>query len=207
MVEIRESDDFFSIDYVPTSSVPKQKYHIFFITGNPGLIGYYKTFFHMLADNMSSTSRYQYSVCGYSLAGFELEARPSNSSGEARKLPLGLQEQIEYVEGQLLDHFADRERPQEGGDAEPEGNKKVILIGHSAGSYALLEILRRHRERKAKEARGDGLDIVGGILLFPTVVDIAKSPTGRKMGVSATSSIAICASTFVQYHPSRSNMS
>lgn len=72
------------------------------------------------------------------------------------------------------------------------GKPRVILIGHSVGSYIAMEVLRRHREqRKASAALSDGnddfdieFDIIGGIMLFPTVIDIAKSPSGVKLTVS-----------------------
>lgn len=56
-----------------------------------------------------------------------------------------------------------------------EGAKdlRVILMGHSVGSYMLLEIIRRVR------AKGEEIRIVGGICLFPTVLDIAKSESGK----------------------------
>jgi len=49
----------------------------------------------------------------------------------------------------------------------------VIVMGHSVGSYIGLELVQRHRRRLesgVKEVR-----IVGGICLFPTVVDIGES--------------------------------
>ncbi|EEP79388.1 predicted protein [Uncinocarpus reesii 1704] len=75
---------------------------------------------------------------------------------------------------------------------------KVILLGHSMGAYISMEILRRRRERELKRAAetreagmssdshsgGDGeveMDIIGALMLFPAVVDIAKSPSGKKM--------------------------
>ncbi|OJD21743.1 hypothetical protein ACJ73_06918 [Blastomyces percursus] len=76
----------------------------------------------------------------------------------------------------------------------------VILIGHSVGAYVAMELIRRHREKRSgrmttssssagwsegESESGNGndgaMDIIGGILLFPTVVDIAKSSSGRKL--------------------------
>lgn len=86
-------------------------------------------------------------------------------------------------------------------DSSPGGTAtqrpKVILIGHSVGAYIAMEILRRHREtipknsseRRAAEPASMNdysppeFDIVGGAMLFPTVIDIAASPSGQKFTV------------------------
>lgn len=57
---------------------------------------------------------------------------------------------------------------------------KVILVGHSVGSYIALELIRKWQEG----GMGKGINILGACLLFPTVTHIAKSPSGRKVGVS-----------------------
>lgn len=63
-------------------------------------------------------------------------------------------------------------------DAQRRGKKdvRVILMGHSFGTYMALEIMRRLRDESEK-----GVRVVGGALLFATVVDIAKSPKGVQM--------------------------
>src|SRR5205807_2345433 len=58
---------------------------------------------------------------------------------------------------------------------------RVILIGHSVGAYILLEVIRRLRENVEREE--EGVQVIGGICLFPTVTHIAKSPSGRKSSV------------------------
>lgn len=89
---------------------------------------------------------------------------------------------------------------------EQRPRAKVILMGHSVGAYITMEIMRRRREKlKIAEKRtrttdgstpmpnasdgvdydyDDGIDVIGGVLLFPTVVDIAKSPNGKTLTVS-----------------------
>lgn len=54
---------------------------------------------------------------------------------------------------------------------------RVVMMGHSVGTYMLLEIIRRQREKRG------GLRIAGGVCLFPTITDLAKSPSGRKSSV------------------------
>jgi pimeloyl-ACP methyl ester carboxylesterase len=131
-------------------------------------------------------------IHGKSLAGFEIQTSVKTSEGG--KL-YGLREQIEFVEKEL-ENCVNRwqDLVSESSVDEPETENKravctnVILIGHSVGSYIAMEILRRHRERRKKPSGdvnqpGHRIDIVGGVLLFPTVVDIAKSPSGKILTV------------------------
>ncbi|OAX83131.1 hypothetical protein ACJ72_02508 [Emergomyces africanus] len=100
-----------------------------------------------------------------------------------------LSEQIEHVERNIhnfVDAWYAKREHYDGHQEEQQGGRgiKLILIGHSVGAYIVMEILRRHKQKKEPSATvggGDTMDIIGGILLFPTVVDIAKSPSGRKL--------------------------
>ena len=112
-------------------------------------------YYHVFLALLSE--RLSFPVYGRSLAGFiDPETRMYS-----------VEEQIVFVQ-RSLDSFM----------AHDEKKKKVILIGHSVGAYIAMELLRRHRERCSD------FDVVGGIMLFPTVVDIAKSAAGRKLTVS-----------------------
>lgn len=77
------------------------------------------------------------------------------------------------------------------GTDAPSQRPRVILMGHSVGTYIAMEVLRRHRENQttttAAAAGDSGFDIVGGIMLFPTVMDIANSPAGQKLTVCTSS--------------------
>ena len=164
------------ICYEPSrdSSGDEQDYLIFFLTGNPGLISYYQPFLSKLHDllvSSSSTSSARFHICGHSLKGFEF-----TRNGQAPQTPLGLKDQIRYQEDLLYNHVkAHRERT---------GNTpKVILMGHSVGAYILLEIIRHH-EVKITEDHYEDFDLIGGILLFPTITHIAKSPLGMVASVS-----------------------
>lgn len=61
----------------------------------------------------------------------------------------------------------------------------VILIGHSVGAYMLLEVLDRwqREEEEGEGKREETFRIVGGVGLFPTIVDIAQSEKGRALSV------------------------
>ncbi|RHZ49249.1 bifunctional triacylglycerol lipase/ester hydrolase [Aspergillus thermomutatus] len=166
----------------PSSISSSSRVTIFMISGNPGLIGYYHTFLSLLADRLGSRGAQiqsrshacDFQIYGHSLGGFELDQPEELDAG---KRYLDLEEQICYVQGKLDGFLA--------GQGGAETKQKVILVGHSVGSYIAMEILRRHRERSDARARAGAdradFDIVGGIMLFPTVVDIAKSPSGRKL--------------------------
>ena len=171
---------------VPPLVQGQLSYVIFFVTGNPGLVEYYRTFLSHLYALLSASSspsfrRTKYQVFGRSLSGFELDGDGSRSGCG---LPHGLQKQIDVTERELgklvVTETATSGQPP-----------RVILVGHSVGAYILLEILRRHRERLLENPKDDAADcmrIVGGICLFPTVTHIAKSKSGRKCSVGYTPS-------------------
>jgi len=57
-------------------------------------------------------------------------------------------------------------------------------MGHSVGAYVLMEVIRELREK------GEKVKVVGGVGLFPTIVDIGKSSGGRVLTVSNTARAA-----------------
>lgn len=142
------------------------EYLIFHIPGNPGLIPYYDPFLsalHALLESSPALRSYNFHLCGHSLTGFQ------TTEGDVPPLA-GLQDQITYIDD-LLYKQVDEIRHRTG------RTPKVILMGHSVGAYILLEIIRRHRDRIESLAAED-FDLIGGILLFPTITHIARSPSG-----------------------------
>lgn len=97
--------------------------------------------------------------------------------------PYGLQDQIRHAEEDVVDLVE---------DVRDRGAKdvRVILVGHSVGSYISLEIIRRLR---AHGLAGDDFEtrVVGSVGLFPTIVDIARSESGLKFAVSLQSPTCI----------------
>lgn len=185
-----------SFTHIPEGpSTDKPPVTIFFITGNPGLIGYYHTFLSLLSSKLAAcTPDTRFQVYGHSLSGFEIDDSTFGSTSDAPKAELRPEADArnDYydVEGQIsfvqrrLDEFLSIH----GGSGQAGKRQKVILMGHSLGTYIAMEVLRRHRERQkaaaAISATADvDFDIIGGVMLFPTVVDIAKSPSGRKLKV------------------------
>lgn len=145
-----------------------QEFLIFMITGNPGFISFYEPFLSTLHSLLSSSPSRFY-ISGYSLDGFH---------DPQKDRAVGLGQQIDYVEKKL---FKQVEALSRSTDHCP----KVILMGHSVGAYILLELIRQHRQ-KVDEGNKD-FDLIGGILLFPTIVHIAQSPQGKIYNVSLTS--------------------
>lgn len=141
-----------------------QHYLIFHIPGNPGLITYYDPFLstlHALLSSSSTLPSANFHICGHSLAGF-------GTTEQHQKLA-GLEAQIEYVDDLLYDQVEEVSH-------RARQTPKVVLMGHSVGAYILLEIIRRHRKRI--EGGAEDFDLIGGILLFPTITHIARSPSG-----------------------------
>lgn len=185
---------------------------IFFISGNPGLISYYHLFLSLLAQNLATTEgpkgptkAVPCQIYGCSLSGFEVEndqspvrsslqSKKHDSQNGSRRAPeyYDLEDQIHFVHQKL----ADLMNVNSASNSEHASRRqKVVLIGHSVGAYIAMEILRRHREAafgsnsaaksepsNSSKASAD-FDIVGGIMLFPTVIEIAASPSGRKLTV------------------------
>ena len=175
--------------YNPTPTKnPKRAYIVFFITGNPGLIEYYRTFLTHIYGSLTSSSftspeSTAFHVYGRSLSGFEASfaSRTAKSDHEGH-LPFSLQEQIFKVQDELENLVREVKRLQGTQDVQ------VILMGHSVGSYILLEVTRRLREKAKKEK--DAVRVVGGVCLFPTVTHIAKSDSGKKATVSVPSHLS-----------------
>ena len=153
---------------------------VFFITGNPGLISYYEPFLATLKSLLStsfSSSSTRFHICGFSLAGFDTLKTQDEM---ICTLPAGLQDQILRIE--ILLHKEVRLIRPPLPSNRSEMAPKVILIGHSVGSFILLEIISRHL-MNVKSGRED-FQIVGGILLFPTITHLSKSSSGLVFSVS-----------------------
>ena len=167
------------ICYEPSSDLHKgetQDYLLYFIPGNPGLISYYQPFLsrlHSLLVGKSDIEAARFHICGHSFKGFEFDSNGPHGGPPPR--PLGLLEQIRWQENLLYKHVQ-HHRDRTG------NNPKVILMGHSVGAYILLELIQQHKT-KIDDGEED-FDLIGGILLFPTITDIAGSPLGKWASVS-----------------------
>lgn len=150
---------------------------------------------------------HQIQIYSTGLAGFETTARDPNCTSPLPSTKLyGVDDQIDFIEERLnalivsalSRSTANGTLPEKdiamrsGSEREKSGDGvgalRVILIGHSLGAYVCMELIRRSREKKKKRSSYDdndkGIDkepdyiLAGSILLFPTVMELAKSDSG-----------------------------
>ncbi|KAF1346592.1 hypothetical protein BDV97DRAFT_222489 [Delphinella strobiligena] len=148
------------------NEVSEKKLLVFFITGNPGLIGYYQTFLTLCYDSLRSKYKdHSIHVFGTSLAGFDIAGETKHDK------PFDLEHQIQYIDQTLT-----RQVPSKASTTNPT---RAILLGHSVGSYILLEVLRRQKSHHDNNT----LKLISGICLFPTITHIAKSLSGKRISL------------------------
>jgi len=169
---------------------PQDHLLLFHITGNPGLAEYYRPFLtlcydslrdHLTVPKIGKQRRIAVHIQSISLAGFELSSRPPASLVKLHGPgPYSLAQQVDHIDlalARAIDAVETLKRPNE--------TVKVVLVGHSVGAFILLEVLSRRRERARRAGpKLTEASIIGGVCLFPTVVDLSKSPRGRIFGVS-----------------------
>lgn len=169
--QVKSSFKMGDVSQISLYTLPRSFQHprntlIFFITGNPGLIEFYTNYLNTLHSLLlpgSNASQNQIHIYGQSMAGF------SDDQTSLKGVPYSLEDQIQILESSLNNLCTSSETQ----DAPAYDN--VVLIGHSVGSYILLELIRRVRKSPSTIA------IDAGILLFPTVTHIAQSPSGIKI--------------------------
>jgi alpha-beta hydrolase superfamily lysophospholipase len=182
---------------------------IFFVTGNPGLIAYYHAFLSILSTTTPTSECVVagFSLGGFEIDDHHVgekqrPARYPDRGLETLQFPDGvpdsgkiwsLEEQIDLTKHRVravvksvYDLYGNKGIFDNSGGREETQKLEVILLGHSVGAYIVLELLSRHaEERKSKQVDDDRLvesvnfNIKGAILLTPTVVDIARSQSGR----------------------------
>jgi alpha-beta hydrolase superfamily lysophospholipase len=169
--------DSIDLTHVASKTFRKDPLLVFMITGNPGLIEYYRTFLTLCFDSLRNNyPDHHIKVAGTSLRGFGVQGNDhhhlANDNAEG---PYDLEQQIEHI-GQMLERTIES-HTQHG------SSPKVVLMGHSVGSYILLEVLRRRKQSPSTQQLSNDAKVIGGICLFPTVTHIAKSPSGKKFSV------------------------
>ncbi|CUS06958.1 unnamed protein product [Tuber aestivum] len=138
--------------YFPTPNPNPAQPYILFIPGNPGLVGYYVAYLSALS------ALAKLPILALSHSGF--------CPGQACAKPTppgywGLRDQVRH-KAEIIRWLA-----------EEKGWDKVLLMGHSVGGYVFMEVIRE------LGGEGEKVEVVGGVGLFPTIVDIGKSPSGR----------------------------
>lgn len=141
-----------------TQSVSRPKLLIFIIPGNPGFSPFYLPF----AKNLYSLTKGSFPVWMISHAGFTLVPKdkkiltaPDEPNTQEIEDIYGLNGQIEHKIAFLRAHV-----PKD---------MKIILIGHSIGSYISLRVMKHAPE----------LPVIHTFLLFPTIERMAETPNGR----------------------------
>ncbi|KAM9356095.1 lipid droplet-associated hydrolase isoform 2-T2 [Pholidichthys leucotaenia] len=148
-----------------------QKVLLLLIPGNPGVVGFYRTFMQTLHSLLG----YRYPVWAVSHAGHcdppASMDMVEDSSSAADKDVFGLNGQIEHKLAFL------RERvPRE---------TSLVLVGHSIGCYIILEMMKRDPELKVLKA----------VMLFPTIERMAQTAQGKVM------TPVLCHMRYVAYLP------
>src|ERR1700753_3511103 len=107
----------------PRRSPTTRRYLIFVLTGNPGLIEYYRPFMMHLFASLSAAAQsddsVEFQVCGYSMQGFEIASAPTYLRGRWLR-PFGLQEQVRFVEARLCDSVAKMQQSEAAGEQDKE---------------------------------------------------------------------------------------
>jgi len=170
----------------PTAAqrAPSELTVIYFITGNPGLIGYYESFLKLLTEGTGRNSV----VAGASLGGFEISQTTTADHSLENELlypPLFTRKPVYDLQDQIdLTHERLRSLIHNLHVAYPNTRDlpvQVALLGHSVGAYIALEVVRLQHSGHTSHhyASPPDFTISATMLLTPTIIDIAQSPSGR----------------------------
>ncbi|KAK3370026.1 hypothetical protein B0H63DRAFT_305785 [Podospora didyma] len=174
---------------------------IYFIPGNPGLIAYYAPFLSTLRQLLDEEEardgcHRSFHVYGQNLIGFDdADHEPPFSAAEAGTAPFVLEDQIFHSYDRLVEVGTNGTNVGSSeAAAQAQAFDEVIIMGHSVGAYISTEIYHRHhlqlKARQQQQVNGnDGtgvtekqlVNLQAGILLFPTISDMAHSPNGQKL--------------------------
>lgn len=161
-----------------TSPQPSARHAlIFFIPGNPGLINFYTPFLTLLSSLINPSTpapdTITYDIYGQDLLGFTDDSHAPFSDTNP---PFDLEAQIQHVQKTV--------------EEKGRGYDHVVVMGHSVGAYIAVETFSR-RLKVWKAGKATNVEIQNGVLLFPTLMHIARSPSGRKLvGLSNVSFFA-----------------
>lgn len=170
---------------VPTLEYPspnqedeqRQRYLIVFIPGNPGLIGYYTPFLSTLRELLDEAesrkgSTKSFHLYGQNLLGFsDADHNPPFSSSAP---PFTLEDQINHFSARLTELSTLR---LSSGATVPFDH--ILIMGHSVGAYIAIEVFHRHHLLLTQPSSTPPLNLKTGILLFPAISHIARSPNGQ----------------------------
>ncbi|KAM0745745.1 hypothetical protein T439DRAFT_384057 [Meredithblackwellia eburnea MCA 4105] len=130
---------------------------ICFITGNPGLPGYYTQFINQMRSKLPKDTTF---YCIGHLGHSPTHSPRTFSSNGTPSLKDQVDAKIKFVD----------ELQEKLGVGVEQGKPKLILIGHSIGSYCCLQTIK---------ARPNAISSLH--LLFSTISHIAASPNGVRL--------------------------
>ncbi|KAI4945697.1 hypothetical protein J4E91_007608 [Alternaria rosae] len=106
----------------PGKKPASRTYLIYFVTGNPGLVEYYRTFlthlYGVLSHNTASDRSIEFQVYGRSLSGFEMNNAEIKTMKWRKQPPYGLQDQIRHSEDELAE-LVEEVKESAGKDVRP----------------------------------------------------------------------------------------
>ncbi|XP_075454562.1 lipid droplet-associated hydrolase [Ascaphus truei] len=144
---------------------------ILIVPGNPGIVGYYRTFMQALYCGLDQ----QYPVWAVSHAGHCAPPRGMDMTDDTE---LNQMEDIFGLNGQIEHKLAFLKM-------NVPNDIKLVLIGHSIGCYIILEMMKR----------SVSLKVLQSVMLFPTIERMAQSPQGKIM------TPLLCSLRYVIYMP------
>ncbi|XP_056152122.1 lipid droplet-associated hydrolase isoform X2 [Lampris incognitus] len=151
--------------------VPGHKVLFLIIPGNPGVVGFYRTFMQTLYNMFGSDHPvWAVSHAGHCVPPDTMDMVEDSTSAEEADV-FGLNGQIEHKLVFLRKHVPRAVR--------------LVLVGHSIGCYVILEMMKRDPELKVMKA----------VMLFPTIERMAQSPQGKVM------TPVLCHMRYVAYLP------
>ena len=140
-------------------------------SGNPGLLDFYIPFLDAIYHEAnSSVTIFAHAHLGLSsyIGGDHLFPDTSSVS-----LPAQIQAHVEFLD-ELLAAYG------------PETS--VLLVGHSIGSWFIQEMLKARATALRPHTRRDG-----AFFLFPTISEIGRSPSGKKLSVRTSAAVVLSA--------------
>ncbi|KAM4694716.1 lipid droplet-associated hydrolase [Discoglossus pictus] len=141
------------------------------IPGNPGLVGFYRTFMHSLYNGLDQ----KYPVWALSHAGHCAPPRGMDMSHATEDNQI---EDIFGLSGQIQHKLSFLKK-------NVPADTQLVLIGHSIGCYIILEMMKQAKHLKVLQA----------VLLFPTIERMAQSPQGKVM------TPFLCSLRYIVYMP------
>lgn len=161
----------------PCSQASQPKTFVLFIPGNPGLVNYYIPYLTGIYNAQGLRGKVEILAVGH-----RGHSRVPMGGGGGSQGGISLEDQTRQKVDVVRAIRSVYPKAKAGGsgrdgatDENGEQDVKLVLIGHSVGAYISLKVM---------EQLGDQID--GAQLLFPTVMDIARTPKGSSLPLTVS---------------------